>query len=477
MGFLHWRLYIPCITSLDDALMVPAKRQRTSSSELTLDDLPRQRFAELLTRLRSLPAGEDTARYMVYAEAAFVSHSFTLALKLSEEALALCWTALHTGPWKSVANEWRSAYMAAALICACSKWHRTTMATRASGCIENNEHLSGLRALDMGLMLGDLSLRPQLLRAIRAWEHASGNALSHQGAGWVSRPAAANATTTPRPLSGCLPTLQRMQLPSLAYFFNECMQPGRPAILCGVIDSWPALTTRPWSDLGYLDAVIGHRTVPIEFGTSYLDEHFDERLMTFHTFMEEHLERPAPPLGAPRGYLAQHQLFEQCEQLRRDVVIPDYCALSVDDEQSDGNEEEVEAAAGGGASPSNSAASQGIDGVRVNAWFGPAGTLSPLHCDRYHNLFCQVVGSKYVRLYAPEHAARLYPHESGAHAGVSSRIIDPDDTTTCAAFPELASAPYVDVLLHAGDVLFIPRQWWHMVESREVSMSVSFWWL
>ena len=41
-----------------------------------------------------------------------------------------------------------------------------------------------------------------------------------------------------------------------------------------------ARSTRPWSDLGYLKRVAGHRTVPVERGATYLDSNFDEQLMT-----------------------------------------------------------------------------------------------------------------------------------------------------------------------------------------------------
>ena len=107
-------------------------------------------------------------------------------------------------------------------------------------------------------------------------------------------------------------------------------------------------------------------------------------------------------------------------------------------------------------------------------WCGPVCTVSPLHEDRSHNLLAQVVGSKYVRLYAPEPREALYPHASGPHQ-ISSCIIDPDDVDAT-DFPQFGSLAYVDLVLAEGEVLYIPPHWWHFVESRETSFSVSIWW-
>lgn len=135
--------------------------------------------------------------------------------------------------------------------------------------------------------------------------------------------------------------------------------------------------------------------------------------------------------------------------LGRDILIPDYCALrrSEDDDED--------------------------EDIAVNAWFGPKGTVSPLHFDPKDNLLCQAVGAKYLRLYAPEESDKLYPVEGLLSNTSQVQVHLPE---THAQFPEFRRAKYVECVLKEGEMLFLPPRYWHFVESLSTSFSVSFWW-
>nr|XP_054771959.1 lysine-specific demethylase 8-like isoform X1 [Lytechinus pictus]XP_054771960.1 lysine-specific demethylase 8-like isoform X2 [Lytechinus pictus] len=110
--------------------------------------------------------------------------------------------------------------------------------------------------------------------------------------------------------------------------------------------------------------------------------------------------------------------------------------------------------------------------IDINAWFGPAGTVSPLHFDPKHNLLCQVVGKKYVRLYSKDSTPLLYPHE-GLLSNTSQVDVENVDED---AFPLFRQAPYQECILSSGEMLYIPPGCWHYIRSLSLSFSVSYWW-
>ena len=99
--------------------------------------------------------------------------------------------------------------------------------------------------------------------------------------------------------------------------------------------------------------------------------------------------------------------------------------------------------------------------------------VTPLHHDPHHNLLCQVVGFKYVRMYLPSAAACLYPYEDGLTTNASQVDLDQPDLRR---FPDFEGLRHQECLLCPGDMLYIPPGWWHYVRSLSVSFSVSFWW-
>jgi len=100
-------------------------------------------------------------------------------------------------------------------------------------------------------------------------------------------------------------------------------------------------------------------------------------------------------------------------------------------------------------------------------WFGPAGTITPLHHDTSSILFVQVYGEKKLVLASPTEIALL----DGARAMYAD--LDPER-------PDFKKHPsHKDVLLHdvvlgPGDALFIPAGWWHYVRALSVSISLAF---
>lgn len=293
-----------------------------------------------------------------------------------------------------------------------------------------------------------------------------------------------------------------------------------PLVLTGLVDHWPARAGRPWAKPSYLlsRTFAGRRLVPVEVGRSYVDEGWGQKIVSFGEFLSMYIDPSStssasaeasteashvgPSEGRPTttttAYLAQHQLFLQLPQLRGDILVPDHCYTAPPAHPTDASRDQPE-----------------LDEPLLNAWLGPPGTITPLHTDPYHNLLVQVVGRKYVRLYAPHQTGRMRARgkEGGVEMGNTSLwdvgVLegwdarpgvgggggdDEDDDEgegegdgeedeavgagqeNRAGGEDFKEIPFMDCILEPGDTLYIPIGWWHYVRGLSVSFSVSIWW-
>jgi len=106
-------------------------------------------------------------------------------------------------------------------------------------------------------------------------------------------------------------------------------------------------------------------------------------------------------------------------------------------------------------------------GRQCYLWFGPAGTVTPLHHDTSNILMAQVAGRKRYRLIPASQWQYVY-NSSGVFSDVDCERPD------LARYPKFRHATVIDVVLEPGEVLFMPVGWWHYVRAMDVSMTVSF---
>ncbi|RAL05185.1 putative JmjC domain protein [Aspergillus ibericus CBS 121593] len=370
--------------------------------------------------------------------------------------------------------------------------------------------------------------------------------------------------TTPLFSSDTAPTpeikfpIPRISAPSFEFFQQHVQKSKTPIVITDAVDHWPAMSTRPWSSREYwFDRTLGgRRLVPVEIGRAYTDEDWGQRIMPFGEFVRTYLERGREQDDdddddGPTGYLAQHDLLSQIPALRRDISIPDYCFVDVPGPESgtpvymkkkrDEEERKRKMKMNGqeqvqkekqeqkqdddSNSQTSDNESDSMDDPVINTWIGPSWTISPLHHDPYHNIFVQVVGAKYLRLYSPHTpASQIHPkgkesvHRSPdrennnqshppntqeqPHQGTDTntsaeqttdpQLIDMSNTSEVDLtaiemspaeaeqwedlWPGFLQAEYVETVLKEGECLYIPVGWWHYVRSLRGGVSVSFWW-
>lgn len=114
---------------------------------------------------------------------------------------------------------------------------------------------------------------------------------------------------------------------------------------------------------------------------------------------------------------------------------------------------------------------------QVNLWYGQKEVISPLHFDFSHNIFMQIWGDKYITLYPPSESKYL-----SQCAPVAEQLLQPAHLSQLANTGVLDNAALLQkatsyhIHLKPGDVLFIPRAWWHEVTTGpQSSISLNYW--
>lgn len=226
-----------------------------------------------------------------------------------------------------------------------------------------------------------------------------------------------------------------------------------PVVVSGAMDDWPARSWSPQHLQQFRDV-----TVPVEVsynGGDYRDlhvapsssggaRHFEADMQVPLSFLLDSMQASGTRQSPAEVllYAAQVDLLSLIPQLEDGVKAPPLKLI--------------------------------VDRLyKRNTWLGPAGTITPLHCDPYFNLFCQVWGSKYIRIYDQKHAQQLYPFSNPFLRNTSQVRVEKLDT---ARFANFSKVPYLEHCLQPGEMLFMPKKHWHFVQALDPSWSISYWW-
>jgi len=232
--------------------------------------------------------------------------------------------------------------------------------------------------------------------------------------------------------------IERRPLCSHEEFVERYAAGCRPVVFTDVARDWPAL--QRWSPADLKDR-FGHLDVEIQAERTK-DERYEENKLALRktvrlsAFVDQVLSG-----GATNDYY----LTANNEALRR----PEFAPLLADIGTLPAFCEPRDLAA------------------RSSFWFGPAGTVTPLHHDTIMLCHTQIVGRKRWRFISPLQWAHVY-NFSGVYSPVD---VDRPDLSRHPAF---AQARVLEVIVEPGETIFLPLGWWHQVTSLDVSLSFSY---
>ena len=215
-------------------------------------------------------------------------------------------------------------------------------------------------------------------------------------------------------------------------FLRNYIRTNTPVKMTGMMDDWPAM--EKWS-FEFFSQLGADARVLLEEGNVMQDE-TQFRNDSFSDFIEALMTEEA---DVGQAYLSVFRIFDQFPELRSDV---DFSIL---------DQHKIKSSTSG--------------------WIGPAGTVTGYHIDWGDNILAQVCGRKCVHLASPKETPNMYPGKKFDQGTTISDVnMDEYDEQR---FPRFANVQHERIILHPGEMVFIPRGWWHHVRSLDRSISVS----
>jgi hypothetical protein len=234
------------------------------------------------------------------------------------------------------------------------------------------------------------------------------------------------------------PTVERIAEPALDEFMSRYVIGCRPVVLTGVANDWPALVR--WSPQD-LKSRFGQIEVEVQAERENNPRYEQEKLahrrsLRLADFVDQVLA------GGPTN---DYYLTANNEILRQ----PGFAPLLAD------------------IGPLPRLCDRDTLAARSSFWFGPGGTVTPLHHDTIMLFHTQIFGRKRWRFISPLQTPRLYNH----HNLFSAVDLDAPDFVR---HPDFDGVTVLDVIAGPGDTVFLPLGWWHQVTSLDVSLSFSY---
>jgi hypothetical protein len=216
-------------------------------------------------------------------------------------------------------------------------------------------------------------------------------------------------------------------------FFADFYYTNRPVKLTGLVDHWPAL--KLWTP-DYMAEKVGDAVVELQGQRESAED--------YEMFKQRH-QRQLPMrevVEAIRGFDSTNEFYITAynDTTNKRTLAPlwdDLGPVSI-------------------LRPTG-----GLDGF---FWFGPKGTLTPLHHDLTNNLLVQVLGRKRVLMVPPWELERVRNHQHCFSAVTLAELQSGGN-----GVPDV-----VECVIGPGEAVFLPVGWWHHVEALDVSISMSF---